>query len=417
MSRGEAQLLFNRHRGYDVQQHILAQIGPNVDALSEEQLLNSELQSLIQYYVDKYHVEVPTILWDHLTADPREESIRKWDRYRDSEVVIPGATYTFEVPFEGEEDVFAMQPNTHNFNPPSGEIVGHTIVFRLSDREVTEDAIKRCVDDMRKGLDQYLGWHRELWNNFDAQIADVARARIVQRRDRLNKQKQVGANLSALGIRLKEKPGDTRTYAAPAIRQKITPHLPPVKPRQPPEPTLDATQYDIILQLIRDSARSVERSSSRTRQLDEETLRDMLLVPLNAHFEGGATGEAFNYNGKTDILIRHEGGNLFVAECKIWSGEKQLLDAIDQILSYLTWRDTKALIVFSRNAGFTAVANKLAEAPKAHPCYVDGPTKSDETTFRFKFHLPADTERHVTLTVLGFDLGSPNGSGPRIRQL
>jgi len=41
---------------------------------------------------------------------------------------------------------------------------------------------------------------------------------------------------------------------------------------------------------------------------------------LNTHYEGGATGETFNAAGKTDILIRVEDRNVFIGECKWWSG-------------------------------------------------------------------------------------------------
>lgn len=65
---------------------------------------------------------------------------------------------------------------------------------------------------------------------------------------------------------------------------------------------------------------------------------------------GSATGETFNKKGKTDILLRHAGNNAFVGECKFWKGEKSFLSTIDQLLGYLTWRDSKtAVIMFVKN--------------------------------------------------------------------
>ena len=87
-----------------------------------------------------------------------------------------------------------------------------------------------------------------------------------------------------------------------------------------------------------------------------------------ALYEGDATGETFNFDGKTDILIRKDGKNVFIAECKFWKGEKAFLETIDQLLSYLSWRDTKtAVVVFNRNAGFSAVLAKIAEITPEHP--------------------------------------------------
>ena len=63
-----------------------------------------------------------------------------------------------------------------------------------------------------------------------------------------------------------------------------------------------------------------------------------------------ATGETFNYGGKTDILIRYQGNNIFIGECKFWKGPKSYLETIDQILRYVTWRDTKvAIFVFCKD--------------------------------------------------------------------
>jgi hypothetical protein len=65
-------------------------------------------------------------------------------------------------------------------------------------------------------------------------------------------------------------------------------------------------------------------------------------------FKAQATGETFNFQGKTDILIRVEAKNVYIAECKFWKGEKTLLATLDQLLSYLSWRDTKAALLAVR---------------------------------------------------------------------
>jgi hypothetical protein len=209
-----------------------------------------------------------------------------------------------------------------------------------------------------------------------------------------------------MGIRLKEKEGDARSYIPPTVKQKVVPQLPPMAPAVAPEPTLDQKQYETILGLVRGAGRSIEQSSSRTRKLDEESLRDLFLVPLNAHF-GMATGEAFNYQGKTDVLIRHDEGNLFVAEFKIWGGDKRFLATIDQLLSYLSWRDTKtAIVMFNRNTSFTAVLEKMRVLIKRHPRYLSGPVSLDETSDRYVFTLPQDGARKVVISLLAFDLGA-----------
>jgi hypothetical protein len=117
------------------------------------------------------------------------------------------------------------------------------------------------------------------------------------------------------------------------------------------------------------------------------------------------TGETFNFQGKTDILIRAKGRNVFIAECKFWSGEKAYLETVDQLLSYLSWRDTKAaVVVFNRNAGFGAVLNKIMEATPKHPNCKRQMAKMDESTFRYVFGQPNDANHEIILTVMAFDV-------------
>jgi hypothetical protein len=148
----------------------------------------------------------------------------------------------------------------------------------------------------------------------------------------------------------------------------------------------------------------IERSPSVFSKMPEETLRDHYLVQLNGQYES-ATGETFNAEGKTDILVRDGNRNVFIAECKIWYGPKTITEALGQLLSYLTWRDTKsALLVFSRNKDFTNVLTSLWQAMEAHPQMKYGPAVEGETRKRYIFARPDDANREIILTVMAIPM-------------
>lgn len=66
----------------------------------------------------------------------------------------------------------------------------------------------------------------------------------------------------------------------------------------------------------------------------------------------------------------YRGRNAFVAECKIWNGPQKLTDAIDQLLKYLTWRDTKgALILFIRDSAATNVIASAGKVLREHSAF------------------------------------------------
>jgi hypothetical protein len=150
----------------------------------------------------------------------------------------------------------------------------------------------------------------------------------------------------------------------------------------------------------------MERSPSAFAKMPEETLRDHYLVQLNGRYES-ATGETFNAEGKTDILVKDGSRNVFIAECKIWYGPKTVTEALDQLLSYLTWRDTKAaLLVFSRNKDFTNVLSSLWQTVQAHPQMKRGPNAEGETRMRYIFARPDDANREIILTVMAIPMPS-----------
>jgi hypothetical protein len=80
-------------------------------------------------------------------------------------------------------------------------------------------------------------------------------------------------------------------------------------------------------------------------------------------------------------------------------------------LRYLSWRDTKAAItVFNRSAGFTAVLRKIAEAVPKHPNFKREAGRADESTFRYIFRQPNDTNCEIVVTVMAFDVPQAAGA-------
>lgn len=121
--------------------------------------------------------------------------------------------------------------------------------------------------------------------------------------------------------------------------------------------------------------------------------------------DASVTGETFNKKGKTDILIKHKNDNLFVAEFKIWHGKKKYLSAIDQLLSYLTWRDSKtALVIFVQGKEITSISKTIENEICLHNNFVSYDKKNDESWLNFTFHLNGDKDRLLKLAVLFFHL-------------
>lgn len=171
------------------------------------------------------------------------------------------------------------------------------------------------------------------------------------------------------------------------------------------EPSLHEQMYEEILQAMHNMGKQFERLTATYAQKGEEDLRDHFLLMLEPMFRGSATGETINKAGKTDILIRHEGTNVFIAECKFWKGAKVYQETIDQLLSYLSWRDAKAaVVIFVRNRDFSTVVQTVQQVTPQHPNYLAYVAQRDESWLSYHFHLNGDPNRLLHLAVLLFHI-------------
>lgn len=128
-----------------------------------------------------------------------------------------------------------------------------------------------------------------------------------------------------------------------------------------------------------------------------------MLMYLAPRFQLEAGGETFNRAGKTDILVPHQGKNLFVAECLIWRGPKYFLAKVDQLLGNLTWRDSKAaIVVFAETIDMTTALDGVERSASDHPCFLRLHGRPDESWFNYRFHLPGHEDREVQVAVLIF---------------
>ena len=144
----------------------------------------------------------------------------------------------------------------------------------------------------------------------------------------------------------------------------------------------------------------MEQSPGTYAAMNEEDRRQTLVATLNTHYEGRAHAEAFNNEDKTDILIRHDGRNLFICECKFWTGPEGFTDTIDQLFRYTGWRDTKlAVVMFVRQMGLTRILKKAKTTVGQHPQFVAWKGPAEETELRATMHWRGDENRLADLNV------------------
>ena len=173
------------------------------------------------------------------------------------------------------------------------------------------------------------------------------------------------------------------------------------------EPVLEERVFEHILGVMRKQCLHIEQNPRTYASMGEEDRRNVILSALTTHYDG-FTAETDNQAGHTDILARQEGRNLFICECKFWSGPDGFSKTIDQLFGYTGWRDTKlAVVMFVREKGLTAIFEKAKATLAEHPQFVAWKDTASETELRARMSWPGDERRHADLNV--FFVHTPEG--------
>jgi len=386
-----------------------ARILEHINSLDGDRLLNTSLEDWCTYYEQEFRVDPVILQEDQAHAEQNEVQIdvsqdqSRFIQDRSRPYHVTGTRVSLTIPFDGDAQIFRCRPSTYSPNPPRGSLNGTNLVLSIDaldhDAKKVKAELDRALAQVRDSL-KYAGQEVETFNK---SIRALAKGRLDARHLKILNDRGL---VEAIGFPLKRRAGAPATYVVPTVRRK-----PPVP--QPastgvgfkPDPTISMEEYERILEIMSNMTQVLEKSPATFKNLDEEAIRTHFLVQLNGHYQGQAAGETFNFQGKTDILIKHEGKNIFIAECKFWSGPKKLLETMDQLLRYTTWRDTKtALLVFNRNKDFSAVLESIKETTPTHKAFKRALALPSESCFRCVLSHPDDKNREIIVTIMAFEV-------------
>jgi hypothetical protein len=263
---------------------------------------------------------------------------------------------------------------------------------------MTSGQVKGDIEGSFRRIETLMGNLRRDLEGFSNTLPGKLRIAIEQRKTRI----QAGSELEAyLGFPVVKRGDPSRALAVDVPRRR------PAKIAEAQGSGLDglkeqfltAEAFAEIVGLLGTLRRLIERLPETFSQFGEEGLRDVLLLILNNQF-GPATGESFSRAGKTDIFVQTPQGPVFIAECKIWGGKKRFSEGVDQLLGYLTWRDTKAaMVAFVREEGVTEIATKALATLQEHPLFVKNanPIEGDPVVI---LHHQGDAQRQLRVALI-----------------
>lgn len=357
-------------------------------------------------------VECPVLDRSAASMLDTKEEIRRVPVFGDDVVDRVVTIFTLMVPFTGDEQVFHLKASTYTLSTPEFKAgSGRLWLTYVTDgvRQPTEEELRKDFDSQLDEIEQHLEFARNDIRPFQFQIEQQLPGLVAQRRAKLLKDRQLNASI---GFPVRRR-SDADTYAVPIRRVAMPVLSTPAAGRGSqfePEPAIADADYEVVLKVLLNMRNALERSPSTAEKMNEEDFRNLLLVGLNAQFEGDAAGEVFNGDGKTDILIRAGDRNVFIGECKIYKGPKAIIGALDQLLGYLTWRDTKAaLLLFIRDGDVTSIIDKAVAMLEEHPNFKRAGAIRTEDRVDVVVHANGDPAREIRLALLPFLVGGAKG--------
>jgi hypothetical protein len=375
-----------------------------IDSLNGDRILNSSIEDLCDYFETEYSVNLLTLDEDGINVDQNESQIdvssdrSRHIRDRSRPFYIKGSANHFYIPYSGDKDLLKCRPSTYNHSPPIARVTDSEIILTYEVLEHDAESIKTQFQNDLSKIKSSINCIASDLQGFNSSLRQKARVRIESRKQKILKDRGM---VASLGFPMRKRNNTSKTYITSEIRRKPKVQLPKESVDAfYPEPTLEEKEYNHILSVVDNMVLVMERSPQAFKKMKEEDLRQHFLVQLNGHYEGQASGETFNFEGKTDILIRVNGKNIFIAECKIWRGAKSFLDTIDQILKYVSWRDTKtAILLFNRTKSLSSILSQIPTLLSEHSNFKRNLDYKREAGFRSILHHNDDVNREFTLTV------------------
>ena len=389
-----------------------------VEQMSDAEIVSCNFEEWATYLATKYSVVPISIFETNIEKTLSETKVKMANPFRGFSYEkdfyeIDGVRVTFKIPFDGEPNLFELQPSnrilsrfaTQNFVYPQGDECGSfTLDFEYTKQEL-QDKGQSMADYVQKQFENEFSSYKAMIGNVNTEVDSFNNGLAISAMQLLEERKKKEDSFSAISNALqipltasKNAPNSKPIQLKRIVRQ---PSIKPTSQPSIPEPYISDRDYENINNIIAMCGTTMEKTARTYYANTEEELRDHLLATLNTHYDA-ATGETFRKIGKTDIHIEFDNKAAFIGECKIWHGENLFQGAIQQVINYSTWRDLKvSVIIFNKNnQSFPAILSKINSWVKNNTVSF---TQSQANIWKCNYHRQ-DMNIDIQLTILIFDL-------------
>jgi hypothetical protein len=171
---GRDDLLFSKVDSFSVQDHRRKLAESEIAGIDGDQLLNTNVDDLVSYIVDRFRIDVPLLDEANMNVDQYEarrdlsgDPMRRAFYSEREPLHVTGTEIEVEVPFSGDSELFKVRPSTYDTNPPSGDVRGDTVTFRCWGENLNSAQVRSQLDRWLADVNRWLQWQRAGFNRFN----------------------------------------------------------------------------------------------------------------------------------------------------------------------------------------------------------------------------------------------------------
>lgn len=391
ISMGKSTSLFGWNQIRNQRSKRLEDARDETEDTSPEVIMGMSKEEYAETMINEYGFEPVSVDYDNASVEP-------WSSPRERKYMFLPAAGNLELLR------FDPYPRERGTNTYSAEIVddGYCIRLdtpsqgRLSGSEKVNVQVKETIDGVREQQGQV----EEVVEKFHEKLRKLTRNRYDTRKTEIERQQAIQDDID-FPVRKQEDVPELLDIEPPEERDVVD--IKQFEDQSDPAWRIPKDAYLNILDMLNDLGDAFERRPDLFEGYGEEDIRDLMLFFLEEHFVGSASGETFNKQGKTDMMLQTDDVPVFVAECAIWNGPKTVTEKIDQLIeNYLTWRDSKsAVILFVDRADMSGVLEKISETVEDHPQFQSAEDQKDHSWWQYRFELP-DSGKEIDLGVQAY---------------
>jgi len=293
-----------------------------IENLNYKYIFGVNEEEYISYLHDKFLIEEIKLHFENANSVNEGEKIVKTRDFFDRISEVKKPVIKFMIPVSGNYELLTYYPSNYTFSlrlfdDNNVRLQSNCLIFEIisysddtvanvnSEYEIFEDYVKSNTEKLNREI---LAFNE----NLKLYITNIFK----NRRDTLLKRQKSFANLK---VPLIQNSNISETFSISFSKSKNRIEIPKIIEgiKHKLDPLLDYKIYEEILKIINDCGKEFERLKKTYQNFKEEDFRNNILFVINSHYEGTATGETFNNQGKTDILLRYDNSIIFIAECKI----------------------------------------------------------------------------------------------------